>query len=124
MLKYWLWLATRKGLGLQTIYTVARSFSDVEQAYRATPEQYKEFAGLSRSGSLSDKDLTEAERILRRCEQADIRIVTLLDAEYPKMLRTMPDAPIAVVGQLSIKASMLGVLAKSIALPSVTALLP
>ena len=96
MLKYWLWLATRKGLGLQTIYTVARSFSDVEQAYRATPEQYKEFAGLSRSGSLSDKDLTEAERILRRCEQADIRIVTLLDAEYPKMLRTMPDAPIVL----------------------------
>lgn len=96
MLKYWLWLATRKGPGLQGIYKVARSFPNVEQAYRATSEEYKSTAGVRHIGTLADKDLTQAEQIIKQCAKADIRIVTLQDAEYPKMLRTMPDAPVVL----------------------------
>ncbi|MBQ9967903.1 MAG: DNA-processing protein DprA [Oscillospiraceae bacterium] len=94
MLKYWLWLAMRKGPGLQGLYRIARSFSNVEQAYRAAPAEYKAVAGVSRIGTLADKDLTQAERIIARCAQLDIRIVTLQDAAYPKILRTLPDAPL------------------------------
>lgn len=96
MLKYWIWLSTRKGIGLQGLCLVARSFSDIEQAYHATAAQYKAVVGLRRIGTLGDKDLTEAEQILRQCAQADIHVVTMQDAAYPKMLRTMPDAPVVL----------------------------
>ena len=96
MLKYWLWLATRKNLGLQGICTVARSFPNAEQAYLASREEYQSIAGLGQIDSLLDKDLSGAELIVAQCAQADIQIITMQDAAYPRQLRTMPDAPVVL----------------------------
>jgi len=47
LLKYWIWLATRSGLGGRGIYLVARHFPSPEQAYYAGTEEYEQIAGKS-----------------------------------------------------------------------------
>lgn len=96
MLKYWIWLSTRKGLGSRGIYQVARHFATPEQAYFAAAEEYDEVEGLRGAEGLLDKDLGQAERILRRCYEQGISVLTLQDAAYPKRLLTCYDPPVVL----------------------------
>ena len=96
MLKYWIWLSTRKGLGSRGIYQVARHFATPEQAYFAAAEEYDEVEGLRGAEGLLDKDLGQAERILRRCYEQGISVLTLQDAAYPKRLLACYDPPVVL----------------------------
>jgi len=96
MLKYWLWLATRKGLGSFGACQIVRRFSSAEQAYYAPKEAYMGISGVHHTDSLADKDLTEAEQIIARCTELGIRIITMQDAGYPARLRTLDDAPVVL----------------------------
>lgn len=95
MLRYWLWLSTRKGLGPLGACQVARHFSGAEQAYFAPAEAYRELEGICTDGLL-DKDLSQADRIIGQCAEAGIRIITMQDASYPTRLRTLDDAPVVL----------------------------
>lgn len=88
MLRYWLWLATRKGLSPRGMCAVLHRFSDAEQVYYAPEDAYPE-----KVESLLDKDLSEAETILSQCAEHGIRIITMQDAAYPARLRALDDAP-------------------------------
>ena len=91
-LKYWLWLATRKGVGVQGMHTVLEHFGTPERAFFADPEEYELLpSGLSRA--LQDRSMHEAERVLADCDRLGIRIMTLQDADYPERLRQLEDAP-------------------------------
>jgi len=94
MVKYWLWLATRKGLGARSRYLVARHFPSPEAAYFADPEVYATIEGLRNYEGLLDKDLSLPEKILRRCYDLGISIVTMQDAAYPYRLRAADDPPV------------------------------
>lgn len=96
MLKYWLWLATRKGLGARGAYLVARYFPTPEVAYFADPKEYKNIGGLRNPAPLLDKDLSRPEEILRTCYDKGIYIITLQDAAYPNRLRATEDAPVVL----------------------------
>jgi len=96
MLRYWLWLSTRKGLSPRGICAVARKFPSVEQAYYAPPEAYREVSGICDTQALMDKDLTGAERIIAKCAKEGIRIITMQDAAYPKRLLSLSDAPVVL----------------------------
>lgn len=96
MLKYWLWLSTRKGLGNRGIYLVARHFPTPEAAYFASPEEYAQIRELRSIQPLLDKDLSGAERIIRQCGEKNISILTMQDAAYPKRLLTLDDAPVVL----------------------------
>jgi len=93
MLKYWLWLATRKGLGSRGAYLVARAFPSPEAAYFADPRTYENIDGLQDPSGLLDKDLQEPERILRLCYDKGITVLTLQDAAYPQRLLALDDPP-------------------------------
>lgn len=93
VLKYWLWLATRKGLGARGAYLVARHFPSPEAAFFADPKSYEAIEGLRAPGALLDKDLGEAEKILRACYDRGISIVTMQDAAYPQRLLALDDPP-------------------------------
>lgn len=93
-LKYWIWLTTRRGLPSEGVSRLAQAFGGPEAVYFANPEEYA-LAGLSHTlrESLADKSLTGVERILGRCQQLGLRVVTLQDAAYPERLRQIPDPP-------------------------------
>lgn len=92
MLKYWLWLATRKGLSPRDACKIADSFPNMEEAYFASPEAY----GVSNTAPLLDKDLSDAELIIKQCKEAGIQILTMEDAAYPSRLRALDDAPVVL----------------------------
>ncbi len=93
MLKYWIWLATRRGLGVRGICLVMQHFSSPEAAYFAQPEEIKAIKGLRYPEVLQDKDLKEAESILGNCQNRGISIVTMQDAAYPRRLLALEDPP-------------------------------
>lgn len=93
MLKYWIWLTTRKGLGTHGVQLVARHFSSPEAAWFADPEEYKSIKGLRNPQALQDKDLKDAETILRICQEKGISVVTMQDAAYPRRLLALDDPP-------------------------------
>ncbi len=96
MLKYWIWLATRKGLNAYSACQTARYFGTAEAAYLASEEEYNQVEGLKNKTSLLDKDLTEAEQILVRCYNLGISILTMQDAAYPQRLLVCDDAPVVL----------------------------
>jgi len=71
MVKYWIWLSTRKGAGPGTICRVARHFTSAEEAYFADETAYRRIAGIRVPGSFLDKDLSDTERILRVCAEKE-----------------------------------------------------
>lgn len=96
MLKYWLWLMTRRGLGRRGAALTAQHFPSPEAAYYAGPEAYADIPGLRDYTPLLDKDLREPERILRACYEKGISILTLQDAAYPVRLKNIEDPPVAL----------------------------
>lgn len=96
MLKYWLWLTTRKGLGARGAYLVIRHFGSPEAAYFADPSAYRAVEGLRGCSPLLNKDLSEPERILSTCYEKGIGILTYQDAAYPERLRNIDDPPLVL----------------------------
>lgn len=98
MLHYWLWLATRKHLGVKGQLAVLAHFGSAEAAYFADPNEYKLISALNTKDvqSLEDKCLDEAETILHSCYDKDIKILTWQDAQYPERLKNIDDPPLVL----------------------------
>lgn len=96
MLRYWLWLTTRKGIGLRGKLDVLAHFGSPDAAYMADEAEYAQIEGLQKRDrtSLMDKSLDGAERILNDCYEADIKLLTWQDAQYPERLRNIDDPPV------------------------------
>ena len=92
-LKYWIWLTTRRGLGLQGALRLMEVFGDPARIYFADPAEYRQFPQLPQA-SLLDKSLNQAEEILGNCDGLGIRLITLQDAQYPDRLRNLSDPPL------------------------------
>ena len=93
-LKYWIWLASRRGLGAAGALTVLDYFVTPERAYYADREEYDMLPlRPSPRRDLEDKSLDRAERILGDCERLGLRIMTFQDADYPQRLRALADPP-------------------------------
>jgi len=91
-LKYWIWLSTRKGVGVQGMHAVLDYFGTPERAFFADPEEYELLpSGLGRA--LRDRSMSEADKVLADCDRLGIRVMTLQDADYPERLRQLDDAP-------------------------------
>ena len=91
-LKYWLWLATRRRMGVQGMRTVLERFGTPERAYFADPAEYR-FLPPIMAAALRDRSIEAGDRIRGDCERLGIRIMTIQDADYPERLRQLPDAP-------------------------------
>ena len=110
MLKYWLWLTTRQGLGTRGAYLAVRHFGSPEAAYFADREACFSVPGLRNGNSLLDKDMRLPEKILGQCYEKGIGILTFQDAAYPERLRNIDDPPLvlyyrgslAALGRLSV----------------------
>lgn len=95
-LECWVWLAELRHLSVLKKNLLLCSFSGAEQIWACSDEQAFTAAGLSPADAkhLLDKDTSVARRIIDRCVQLNISILTLRDTAYPDKLRNIPDAPI------------------------------
>jgi len=98
MLVHWIWLAARPGLNDREKIAVLEYFSDPEAAYYAPAEAFGKVEGLSSSAvaALTDRNLSEAENILRQCTEKQIHICTYRDGAYPARLKNIPDPPVVL----------------------------
>ncbi len=94
-LKYWLWLANRKGLAGQNLLRVLQHFGSPEGAYFSDPEEYRLIGDLPEAAvqALMDKSLDGADRVLGDCDRLGIRILTMQDAAYPERLAAIHQPP-------------------------------
>ena len=97
-LKYWLWLAERKGLAGQNMVRVLEHFGTPEHVYFSDAAEYEMVEGLSRAAiqSLNDKSLDIADRILGDCDRLGYRIMTMQDAAYPERLAAIHQPPLVL----------------------------
>lgn len=101
----WIWLAQACGQGSRTAIHLLCAYGSPEKIYRADRKSLakklgdREYALLNR---LSNKDLSDATLILRRCQDTGVGILTPDDARYPRTLYQLRDAPIVLyyVGHL------------------------
>ncbi len=91
---YWIWFAEKR-LGLKARRALFERFGDPKGIYFSERGQLAELAELSPEATeaMLDKSLRDAERIVDRCGERDINIVTMQDAVYPERLRNIADPP-------------------------------
>lgn len=97
MLKHWIWLTLRKGIGHVGCKKLLSAFGSAEEIFAMTPTQIEnlKIKGMKSTwvSALADKDLTEAEQIVRDCERYNINIITFNDSAYPDRLKEIYDPP-------------------------------
>lgn len=97
-LKYWVWLAERRGLTCQTAERVLEHFGSPEGAYFADQAEYRLIGELTPEAidSLEDKSLDPADKILGDCDRLGIRLMTRQDAAYPERLAAIAQPPLVL----------------------------
>ncbi len=92
---YWIWLATRKGVGATMALRLLDVFVTPQRVYYGEDNDYQGIEGMTPflMKSLGDKNLDEANEILGHCDQLNIQIMTIQDADYPERLRQIDDPP-------------------------------
>lgn len=95
MLKYWVWLSQREGVGNQTRLALLEHFATPEDVYYADEGEILLTEGITRreAEALKDKNLSGADKILADCERLGLQLLTLHDAAYPVRLRSIYDPP-------------------------------
>lgn len=101
-LKYWLWLATRRGLGPAGVLMVLDHLTTPERAYYGEQEDFDPLPlPPAVKEALLDKGLEGVDRILDDCDRLSVDIMTFQDAGYPQRLKQLavPPAVLYVKGR-------------------------
>jgi DNA processing protein len=95
---YWLWLAAKEELTALVKNQLLDRFGTPEHLYAMSRAELISSTGLTKRqvDVLSDKSMERARAIAYDCEALGISIVTLADAEYPSILRRIPDPPLVL----------------------------
>lgn len=98
MLLHWIWLAHCPGLSDRGRAALLQQFQDPEDIFYADRETLAEVEGLSAGGleALENKNLDEAQSILKICRDKKLGILTFQDAAYPRRLRNISDPPVVL----------------------------
>ncbi len=97
-MKYWVWLATRKGLRVKEARQALEWFGTPEAIFFADPLEYSRVPGLGDRAkkALEQKELARVDMVLGSCERLGIRIMTCQDAAYPERLRNIYEPPLVL----------------------------
>lgn len=93
MLTHWIWYATLPDISHRQKLELLAHFSDPEELYNTDTDRLQELP-LQIRQALSNRDLTQAKRIVKTCADRHIGILTFYDAGYPSRLRTIVEAPL------------------------------
>ncbi len=95
MRSYWLALNHVKGIGAVRFRLLLEKFGSAEAAWKASRRDL-EAAGLDKrslASLLKQRDRIDPAAVVEKVERTGARVLTWEDAEYPQLLRTLPDSP-------------------------------
>lgn len=95
MLLYWIWLAEHPNLTTRQKSILVQHFSGAEDIFFADGDKLEGFDPKIVS-ALQNKSLSEAEKILQKCAQKGIGLLSYEDERYPSRLRNIPDPPLVL----------------------------
>lgn len=95
MLVHWIWFSALTGVSDRQKAALLEHFHDPEDIYTADREAIAQTGILTADAceALQSKDLSQAEKILERCDCDGTQLLTFTDAAYPARLRSIPDPP-------------------------------
>ena len=98
MLQYWIWFATRKDLPLWQKKALLQQYENPEDIFYADPQMLGTLENMTPAmvSSLQERDLSEAEDILKKCRKKNIEILPFWDEKYPERLRNIEDPPVVL----------------------------
>ncbi len=97
-MKYAIWLQQVLHFGFGRTAVILDRFGSAQGVYEA------DSSALARTGLFSpdalkraaNKSLKKSEKIISYCKSNDIKIITCDDAEYPYLLKNIPDMPVVI----------------------------
>ncbi|GFZ87497.1 DNA processing protein DprA [Rickettsiales bacterium] len=97
---YWIRLARCEGIGPKTFFDLLQVYGSVEAALAALPNILKR----TKKDPLNICSLSVARKELDAVHKLGGKIITLVEPDYPELLRNIPDPPpvITVLGDISI----------------------
>jgi len=93
--KFWIGFNLVRGIGAVRFQQILSFFGDLSLAWNAPAEAFRE-AGLPEralSNLLRLRDETDLDALSDSIQQKDVQVLTLLDDNYPKLLRQIDQAP-------------------------------
>ena len=95
MLQYWVWFSELKDISLQQKHHLLEQVGEPEEIFHSGERVFRNLKlSEEQCTALQNKNLQEAEAILRDCGKKGIKLLPISDAAYPGKLRNTPDAPI------------------------------
>lgn len=94
--KYWTALSSIEQLDSNFIRRLYNYFGDIESAYNASPNDFKQIEGLNARKAeffIEKRKTLDLNRTLDYVLDKGIKILTFDDENYPYMLRQIPDPP-------------------------------
>lgn len=102
---FWIWLSLACGVASKEFGRLVSHFDDAYDLYAMSEEEIEGIEGIGERLKLrlSDKNMEEAESILKDCRKNNVAVVTYADKQYPPKLRLIEDPPVVlyVLGQIS-----------------------
>ncbi len=94
-LEYWIWFAGLRRLRYSTRRALLERFGTPGGIWFAEPKELEKLEGIlpDELNELAQRDMAEVNRIVRRCAEENVQILTFQDAAYPERLRNIPDPP-------------------------------
>lgn len=94
--KYWVAFSSIEEIGSRTIEKLYQHFNDIEKAFNCNKSDLKQIEGLNKN--LAEKFLTKRDKLnpdkcLEEVTNRGIKILTLEDENYPKLLREISNPP-------------------------------
>ena len=103
-LECWIWFSGLRRLRFRTRRALLDRYGGAKELWFADRREIENMQGLlpEERGELLKRDASEAARIVRRCADEQVRILTFQDAAYPERLRAIPDPPyvLYVLGEM------------------------
>ncbi len=97
--KYWIWLANCCGKGTKVAVNLVNAFGNAYNVFMA-PDEALDSCNFrieaATKARLSYKECSEEEDIVRWCDENGVRIICADDKDYPRSLRGIENAPLAL----------------------------
>lgn len=97
-LEYWIILSVVQGIGIHKKLELLTIFGDAQKVFEAEKDALLRAGLTAENYEQLNSDIVkeEAKRILDLCQKKNIKIVTMMDSEYPEMLKYIYDPPIVL----------------------------
>ena len=94
-MKYLIWMVETAAFPKNEIPHLLEAFGSAKAVFAASEQVLEHYLPLkpAQKQAIAEKDLSQAEAILGNCKRQGIRIMSILDAEYPQRLKNIFDPP-------------------------------